>query len=56
MITHRTNILTQLDRLLVMNNGTISMYGPREQVMAELSKQHAQKASQVVAGAAPAVI
>ena len=56
VITHRTNILTQLDRLLVMNNGTISMYGPREQVMAELSKQHAQKASQVVAGAAPAVI
>lgn len=38
VITHRTNILTQLDRLLVMNNGTISMYGPREQVMAELSK------------------
>ena len=56
VITHRTNILTQLDRLLVMNNGTISMYGPREQVMAELSKQHAQKASQIVAGAAPAVI
>ena len=56
VITHRTNILTQLDRLLVMNNGAISMYGPREQVMAELSKQHAQKASQVVAGAAPAVI
>ena len=55
VITHRTNILTQLDRLLVMNNGTISMYGPREQVMAELSKQHAQK-SQVVAGAAPAGI
>ena len=55
VITHRTNILTQLDRLLVMNNGTISMYGPREQVMAELNKQHAQK-SQVVAGAAPAGI
>ncbi len=56
VITHRTNILTQLDRLLVMNNGTISMYGPREQVMAELSKQHAQKASQVGAGTAPAGI
>lgn len=56
VITHRTSILTQLDRLLVMNNGTISMYGPREQVMAELSKQHAQKASQVGAGTAPAGI
>lgn len=56
VITHRTNILTQLDRLLVMNNGTISLYGPREQVMAELSKQHAQKAPQVGAGTAPAGI
>lgn len=54
VITHRTSILTQLDRLLVMNNGTLSMYGPREQVMAELSKQHAQKAPQVATGAAPA--
>lgn len=54
VITHRTSILTQLDRLLVMNNGALSMYGPREQVMAELSKQHAQKAPQVATGAAPA--
>jgi ATP-binding cassette subfamily C protein EexD len=56
VITHRTSILTQLDRLLVMNNGTLSMYGPREQVMAELSKQHAQKAPQVATGAAPASV
>lgn len=54
VITHRTSILTQLDRLLVMNNGTLSMYGPREQVMTELSKQHAQKAPQVATVAAPA--
>ena len=53
VITHRTSILTQLDRLLVMNNGTLSMYGPREQVMTELSKQHAQKVPQVATGAAP---
>ncbi|MBI6556895.1 type I secretion system permease/ATPase [Pseudomonas veronii] len=56
VITHRTSILTQLDRLLVMNNGTLSMYGPREQVMTELSKQHAQKAPQVATGAAPASV
>ena len=41
IITHRTSILGQLDLLLVMSNGAISMYGPRDQVMAELGKQQA---------------
>lgn len=42
VITHRTNIVSQLDRLMVMSGGTISRYGPREQVLAELMQQ-AQK-------------
>lgn len=53
IITHRTNILAQLDRLLVLSNGTIGLYGPRELVMAELNKQQ-QAAQQKVAQAAPA--
>ncbi|HCG40192.1 MAG TPA: type I secretion system permease/ATPase [Pseudomonas sp.] len=53
IITHRTNILAQLDRLLVLNNGTIGLYGPRELVMAELNKQQ-QAAQQKVAQAVPA--
>ena len=54
VITHRTTILSQLDRLIVMSAGCISMYGPREQVMAELNAQHLaaqQKAAQVASGA-----
>ncbi|MFT2188930.1 type I secretion system permease/ATPase [Pseudomonas putida] len=56
VITHRTSILSQLDRLLVMQNGAITMYGPREQVMEELNKQQlaAQKQAQVSAGTAQA--
>lgn len=56
VITHRTSILSQLDRLLVMQNGAITMYGPREQVMEELNKQQlaAQKQAQVSAGSAQA--
>lgn len=52
VITHRTSILSQLDRLLVMQNGAITMYGPRDQVMEELNKQQlaAQKQAQVSAG------
>lgn len=41
VITHRTSILGQLDRLMVMTGGAINMYGPRDQVMAELNKQQA---------------
>lgn len=53
VITHRTTILSQLDRLLVMNAGGISMYGPRDQVMEELNKQQiaAQQTAQVGSGA-----
>jgi ATP-binding cassette subfamily C protein EexD len=52
IITHRTSILAQLDRLLVMSNGAIGLYGPRDKVMAELNKQQAsaQKIAQVTPG------
>lgn len=57
VITHRTTILSQLDRLLVMSAGGVSMYGPRDQVMEELNKQQLaaqQKTAQVATGTAPA--
>jgi ATP-binding cassette subfamily C protein EexD len=57
IITHRTSILAQLDRLLVMSNGTIGLYGPRDKVMAELNKQQLnaqQKIAQVAPGASSA--
>jgi len=56
IITHRTSILAQLDRLLVLSNGAIALYGPREKVMAELNKQQAsaQKIAQVMPGATSA--
>lgn len=39
VITHRTTILSHLDRLLVMSNGAIGLYGPRAAVLAELNKR-----------------
>jgi ATP-binding cassette subfamily C protein EexD len=42
VITHRTNIVSQLDRLMVLNAGVISVYGPREHVLAELNAQRQQ--------------
>lgn len=60
VIAHRTSILAELDRLLVMNAGMISMYGPRDQVMAEITAQQlaAQQkaAAQVGTDLAPASV
>lgn len=53
VITHRTNIVSQLDRLMVLNGGVISLYGPREQVLAELHAQ--QQAAQKHAAAVVSV-
>ena len=43
VITHRTNIVSQLDRLRVMSNGGISLFGPRELVLNELNAQQTPK-------------
>ena len=56
VITHRTNILSQVDRLMVMSGGGISLYGPRDQVMVEINKQHLaaqQHTAPAASGAAP---
>ena len=55
IISHRPNILSRLDRVMMLNAGVITMYGPREQVIAELAKQQAKTQSRVApAPAAPA--
>ncbi|MQU54729.1 type I secretion system permease/ATPase [Pseudomonas sp. FSL R10-1339] len=43
VITHRTNIVSQLDRLMVMSNGGLSLFGPRELVLTEFNAQQAPK-------------
>lgn len=53
IVSHRPNILTRLDRILVMAGGTISLYGERDRVIAELAAQQA-KAQQRVAQPAAA--
>ncbi|MDM3891670.1 type I secretion system permease/ATPase [Pseudomonas juntendi] len=57
IVSHRPNILTRLDRILVMAGGTISLYGERDRVIAELAAQQAklqQRGAQGAAAQAPA--
>ncbi|CAI3788173.1 Type I secretion system ATP-binding protein PrsD [Pseudomonas sp. MM227] len=59
IVSHRPNILSRLDHILVMSAGTISMYGPRDKVIAELAAQQGKAQPRVAqptqgAPAAPA--
>jgi PrtD family type I secretion system ABC transporter len=46
VITHRTSVLAAVDRLLVMRDGAVQAYGPRDEVLAALQRaaQQAQAA------------
>lgn len=53
IVSHRPNILTRLDRILVMAGGTISLYGERDRVIAELAAQQAKAQRRVAQPAEP---
>ncbi|MBZ0329372.1 type I secretion system permease/ATPase [Halomonas sp. ANAO-440] len=39
VISHRTSVLKNMDQLLVMKEGQVSMFGPRDQVLAQFAKK-----------------
>ncbi|WP_262966376.1 type I secretion system permease/ATPase [Methylobacter psychrophilus] len=39
VITHRNNVLANVDKLLILNDGLVSIYGPKDEVMAHFQKQ-----------------
>ena len=51
LITHRHNVLSKVDKLLVLNDGLLAVYGPREQVIAHL-RQQSQQVATVLPGTA----
>jgi len=47
IITHRTSVLSCVDKLLVMQEGRLALFGPREKVVAEIkNRQVAAKEAQ----------
>lgn len=46
LITHRMNVLKVVDKLLVMKDGAVSMYGPRQEVLQALQQRRAQSLAQ----------
>ncbi len=53
IVTHRNNILGQLDKLLILNDGLLALYGPRNDVIAHLQQQQQQANAQLAANAKP---
>jgi len=39
IVSHRPNVLTRLDRVLVMSEGVVSLYGERDKVIEQLARQ-----------------
>jgi ATP-binding cassette subfamily C exporter for protease/lipase len=46
LITHRTSALATTNKLLLLREGVAQMFGPRDQVLAELAKLNQQQAPQ----------
>lgn len=41
VISHRTSVLKNMDKLMVMKDGQVGMFGPRDQVLAQYAKKPA---------------
>ncbi len=44
IITHRNNVLSKVDKLLILQDGNLAVYGPRDQVISYIQKQQQQAA------------
>lgn len=47
IVTHRNSVLSKVDKLLILSEGTLAVYGPRDQVIAHLQQQQQQAVAPV---------
>ncbi len=53
IVSHRPNVLSRVDHVMVMSDGSISLYGERDKVISQLARQQSQ-VHQVGAAQSPA--
>lgn len=46
VVSHRTSVLKNMDKLLVMKEGQVSMFGPRDEVLAQFAKKSRPQVNQ----------
>ena len=54
LVTHRTSILSAVDKLLLLAEGAVQMYGPRDQVLAAIQQRNQSAGPKPVAAPANA--
>jgi len=52
IVTHRSSVLSRVDKLMILNDGVLAVYGPRVQVIDYLQQQQKQQQAAPVAQAA----
>ena len=53
MVAHRPSALANLDQVLVMAGGTVQAFGPKDEVLANVTRPAAQAAAAAGHAAAP---
>jgi ATP-binding cassette subfamily C exporter for protease/lipase len=53
IMTHRSSVLAVSDKMLVLQDGVMQAFGPRDDVLAALHKANEQAAAAQRAGSAP---
>ncbi len=48
---HKLNILSYCDDVLVLNNGTVQAFGPRDQIVNRILREQRHRRRTVIAGA-----
>ena len=54
IMTHRTSVLAVADKMMVLRDGVMQAFGPRDDVLAALKKANEQAAAAQPASPAPA--
>lgn len=47
IVTHKTNILSAVDKILVMTNGQVNAFGPRDEILAKIASANKQRLAAV---------
>jgi len=48
IITHRTSVLPAADKILMMRDGKVAAFGPRDEILSALKQAQAQRAAQAI--------
>jgi len=55
MVTHKPGLLQSMDKILVLQNGMVALFGPKDEVFAKLAGAQKSEPAPAVTGAAKSI-